>query len=283
MIQAPPWKSWSDLKKLQIDSMLKFKQSNYLTDIINYKRVELEERKKKIPFQTINSQLQYVKPPIGFKKALSGDGVKIIAEVKKASPSKGVIREDFDHIAIAENYEKAGASAISVLTDSHFFQGDIEYLNQIRHVVDLPLLRKDFIIDEYQVVEARVYSADAILLIAAVLSEKELKHLYDLSQTLGMDVLVEVHDKKDLKKALNMGAGIIGINNRDLKKFKTDINTTIALAKGIPEDRIIVSESGINSKDDIDFLTKGGVHTFLIGEALMREEDPGEKLRELLG
>ncbi|MBE9504049.1 MAG: indole-3-glycerol-phosphate synthase, partial [Proteobacteria bacterium] len=162
-------------------------------------------------------------------------------------------------------------------------QGDIEYLNQIRHVVDLPLLRKDFIIDEYQVVEARVYSADAILLIATVLPEKELRHLYNLSKALDMDVLVEVHDKKDLKKALNIGAEIIGINNRDLKKFKTDINTTITLAKGIPEGRIIVSESGINTKEDIETLVTNSVHTFLIGEALMREEDPGEKLKELLG
>lgn len=263
--------------------MLEFKKkTNYLTDIISFKKEELLERKKKIPFKTINLQLQHVKPPREFKKALSGGGVKVIAEIKKASPSKGVIREDFDYLAIAESYEKSGAAAISVLTDSHFFQGDIEYLSQVRHVVDLPLLRKDFIIDEYQVVESRVYSADAILLIAAVLSEKELQHLHSLSKALEMDVLVEVHDKKDLKKALSIGADMIGINNRDLQRFKTDIRTTANLAKGILGDRIIVSESGINTREDIAYLRHAGVHAFLIGEALMREAEPGEKLKELL-
>ena len=264
--------------------MLKLKkESTYLDNIISYKRTELEERKRKIPYSALKMQIQSSKKTKDFKAALMADGTRVIAEVKKASPSKGIIRKDFDHIAIAESYEKGGAAAISVLTDSHFFKGDIEYLSQIRQVVDIPLLRKDFIIDEYQVVEAKVYGADALLLIATVLSQDDLKYLYELSISLGMQVLVEVHDRKDLKKALKAGADIIGINNRDLKKFKTDINTTVKLAKLIPDDKIVVSESGINSLEDIAFLKGGGADAFLIGEAFMREDDPGEKLREMSG
>lgn len=264
--------------------MLKLKKNaTYLDDIIEYKKTELEERKKDIPYSALKMQIQSAKAPKDFKAALMAEGTRVIAEVKKASPSKGIIREDFDHIAIAESYEKGGAAAISVLTDSHFFKGDIEYLSQIRQAVDIPLLRKDFIIDEYQVVEAKVYGADALLLIATVLPLDELKYLYELSRSLGMQVLVEVHDKKDLKKALKSGAEIIGINNRDLKKFKTDINISVELAKLIPEDKIIVSESGINSSEDIAFLKNGGANAFLIGEAFMREVDPGEKLREMIG
>ncbi len=264
--------------------MLKLKKkATYLDDIITYKKTELEERKRKLPYSALKMQIQSAKEPKDFKAALMKEGTRIIAEVKKASPSKGIIREDFDHIAIAESYEKGGAAAISILTDSHFFKGDIEYLSQIRQVVDIPLLRKDFIIDEYQVVEAKVYGADAILLIATVLPLEELKYLYELSRSLGMQVLVEVHDKKDLKKALKAGAEIIGINNRDLKKFKTDINISVELAKLIPDDKIIVSESGINSKEDISFLKEGGANAFLIGEAFMREIDPGKKLREMIG
>ena len=263
--------------------MLKFnKNKTYLDEIIDYKRGELEKRKENIPYSALKMQLQFSKAPKDFKGALQKEGTRIIAEIKKASPSKGIIRADFDHLAIAECYEKSGAAAISVLTDSHFFKGDIEYLSQARQVVAIPLLRKDFIIDEYQVVEAKVYGADALLLIAAVLTEERLKYLYDLSRSFGMDVLVEVHDKADLKKALAIGADIIGINNRNLKTFTTDINTTVALAKEIPGDKIIVSESGINSLEDVKFLKGGRANAFLIGEAFMREDDPGAKLKELL-
>lgn len=263
--------------------MLKFnKKKSYLDDIIEHKRRELVARKEKIPYNALKMQLQFSKPVKDFKAALQGEGTCIIAEIKKASPSKGIIREDFDHLAIAECYEKGGAAAISVLTDSHFFKGDIEYLSQVRQVVEIPLLRKDFIIDEYQVVEAKVYGADALLLIAAVMPEDELKYLFDLTRSFGMSVLVEVHDKDDLKKALNIGADIVGVNNRDLKSFATDINTTVELAKDIPDDKIIVSESGINSMEDIKLLKKGRANAFLIGEALMREPDPEKKLKELL-
>jgi len=255
----------------------------YLDNIIDYKKSELEERKQKVPIGALKSQLQFIKGRRDFRKALSNvHGTRIIAEVKKASPSKGVIREDFDHVEIARTYEREGAAAISVLTDSHFFQGDIEYLSQIRCVVDIPLLRKDFIIDEYQVLEAMVYGADALLLIAAVLGEKELQNLYDMTRSLGMQVLVEIHDKRDLKKAKKIGAEIIGINNRNLKSFRTDIKTTVRLARLISEDKIIVSESGINTKEDLAFLKKGGADAFLIGEAFMREQDPGVLLRELI-
>jgi len=266
--------------------MLNFrKKKTYLDKIIDYKREELKARKEKIPYDALKMQLQHLQH-MGrkdFKGALSGDGIRVIAEIKKASPSKGVIRENFDHLEIAESYERGGAAALSVLTDSHFFQGDIEYLSQVRQVVDLPLLRKDFIIDEYQVIEAKVYRADAVLLIATVLPEDELKFLYQLSYSLGLDVLMEVHDMKDLEKALKVGAEIIGINNRDLKEFRTDINTTVDLAREIPDDKIIVSESGINTRADMDMLIKGGADAFLIGEALMREPDPGAMLKELIG
>jgi len=261
----------------------KLKKKTYLDEIILYKEKELEERKKSIPYGAMKMQLQFSKPLKDFKGALTADGIRIIAEVKKASPSKGIIREDFDHLEIAEVYEKSGAAAISVLTDSHFFKGSIEYLTQIRQAVQIPLLRKDFIIDEYQVVEARVYGADAILLIATVLTGERLKYLYDLSLSFGMEVLVEVHNEEDLEKAIKIGASIIGINNRDLKKFTTDINTTCRLAKLMPEGTVVVSESGINSREDIEFLSKGGAHAFLIGEAFMREPDPGLKLKEFIG
>ncbi len=256
----------------------------YLENIINYKKSEIEKRKRNLPINALKSQLQFMNERRGFKKALSsGNGTKIIAEVKKASPSKGVIREDFDHVEIAKTYEREGAAAVSVLTDSHFFQGDIEYLSQIRCVIETPLLRKDFIIDEYQVLEAMVYGADALLLIAAVLNEKDLHNLYDMTRSLGMEVLVEVHNKRDLKKAGKIGAEIIGINNRDLKSFKTDINTTVRLAKLMNEDVIVVSESGINTKEEIEYLKKNGADAFLIGEALMRVIEPGVLLRELIG
>ncbi|MEK7851320.1 MAG: indole-3-glycerol phosphate synthase TrpC, partial [Deltaproteobacteria bacterium] len=202
--------------------------------------------------------------------------------VKKASPSKGVIREDFDHLEIARTYERNGASALSVLTDRHFFQGSIDYLSEIRQMVSLPLLRKDFIFDEYQIFEARGYGADAVLLIAAVLDDKELCDFVKLSLDLGMAPLVEVHDETELERTLKTNAELIGINNRNLQTFKTDINTTVRLMNSIPEDKIVVSESGINTKEDMKLLKDAGVDAFLIGEALMRESDIGKKLREFV-
>lgn len=256
-----------------------------LDEIITYKKTELEARKAEIPIGIISSAIWNLPLPLNFKEALlpSSDGrIRVIAEVKKASPSKGVIREEFDHLEIARTYERNGASALSVLTDRHFFQGSIDYLSEIRQMVSLPLLRKDFVFDEYQIFEARGYGADAVLLIAAVLDDKELSDFVKLSLDLGMAPLVEVHDEAELERTLKANAEIIGINNRNLQTFKTDINTTVRLMNSIPEDKIVVSESGINTKEDIKLLKDAGVDAFLIGEALMREADIGKKLREFV-
>lgn len=256
-----------------------------LDEIIRYKRQELAARKAEIPINIITSAIWNLPLPLRFKDALlpSPDGrVRVIAEVKKASPSKGVIREDFNHLEIAETYQRNGASALSVLTDRKFFQGSIDYLSEIRHAVSIPLLRKDFVVDEYQIFEARGYGADAVLLIAAVLDDKEMHDFVELSLNLGLAPLVEVHDEAELERALKTDAELIGINNRNLQTFKTDINTTVRLIGSIPEDRIVISESGINTREDINLLKDAGVDAFLIGEALMREADIGKKLREFV-
>jgi len=220
--------------------------------------------------------------PRDFLAALRGVGPKIIAEVKKASPSKGLIREGFDPLALAREYEQNGASAISVLTEEEFFLGKLEYIGLIKEHVKLPLLRKDFILDEFQVYESRAAGADALLLICAILNEKRLKELIDLTEELSMTPLVEVHTRVDLDMALKAGARLIGINNRDLKTFKTDIEQTRVLAPLVPEGTVVVSESGIKSGDDIKELMGYGVNAFLVGEALAREKDAGAALRKLL-
>ena len=256
-----------------------------LDEIIRYKRKELEVRKAEIPLKILTTAIWSLPLPLNFKDALlpAQDGrTRVIAEIKKASPSKGVIREDFDYLEIARIYEQNGASALSVLTDRNFFQGSIDYLSEIRHHVSIPLLRKDFVFDEYQIFEARGYGADAVLLIAAVLNEKELHDFVELAFNLGMAPLVEVHDEAELERTLKTKAELIGINNRNLQTFKTDLNTTVRLIDRIPDDKIVISESGINSIKDINLLKDAGVDAFLIGEALMRAADIGKKLRELL-
>jgi indole-3-glycerol phosphate synthase len=212
----------------------------------------------------------------------SGREIRLIAEVKKASPSKGLIRPDFDPVAIARRYEETGASAISVLTDEKYFQGKLEYLTAIRETVQLPLLRKDFIIDRMQVYESRAAGADAILLIVAALPIGDLHALLSLTRDLGMDALVEVHTEPELCAALSVGAEIIGINNRDLQTFETKLETTIELAPKVPPDKVLVSESGINTRADVERLMAAGVDAILVGESLMREPDPGTKVKELL-
>lgn len=222
----------------------------------------------------------------GFKAALipsAAGRTRIIAEVKKASPSKGVIRVDFEPVKIARIYQEKGAAAISVLTEERYFQGSLDYLAAIRGEVAIPLLRKDFIVDPFQVYEARVAGADAILLIAACLDRAQMEDLAGLAAELGLDVLTEVHNHRELEKTLLVGAEIIGINNRDLHSFKTDIATTEKLLREIPSGKVVVSESGINTRADIDRLQAVGVHAFLIGEAMMREADIGAKLQSLLG
>lgn len=253
-----------------------------LDKICSSKIKEIEERKKQKPLDALEKALNGLQPTRSFNEAIKSTGsVKLIAEVKKASPSAGVIREAFNHIEIAGLYEQGGAAAISVLTDEEFFQGKLEYLTEIKQVVKLPLLRKDFIIDHYQIFETRVAGADAVLLIVRILSNEKLKAFLKLSRELGMDCLVEVHDADELNKALDADAEIIGINNRDLNTFKTDLETTFKLRPLIPERKTIVSESGISTRTDILRLKDCGINAALIGETFMRAPGIIAKMREL--
>lgn len=254
-----------------------------LERIVAYKRESLKESKVRHPLKELKRKGSDLPPIRDFIKTLTINGIRIIAEIKKTSPSRGVIREDFDPVAIARTYEENGAAVISILTEERFFQGHLDYLKKVKEVTTLPLLRKDFIIDEYQVYESRVAGADAILLIAGILEKGLLKGLLDLSHDLGMVSLAEAHDERELEQVLDTGAKVIGINNRDLKTFETDLETTRRLIKYIPEDRVVVSESGINTYQDILSLQEVGVKAFLIGEALVREDDIGKKLKELRG
>jgi len=248
-----------------------------LDDIIKRTKEDLEERKKKMPIDWLGRSLAYNPYPprdvLPVLRSTKEDPYKIIAEVKKASPSKGIIREDFDPLQIAQDYSAAGVDAISVLTEPHFFQGDLEYLTGIRRYCATPLLRKDFIVDKYQILEALVYGADFILLIAMALTQKELKELLNYTWHLGMNALVEIHDKSELKKAIYAGADIIGVNHRNLETFKMDMTLSTKLMPLIPNSKIIVAESGINDKATIEHLSSEGVDAFLIGEHFMRQDD----------
>jgi indole-3-glycerol phosphate synthase len=254
-----------------------------LDKIIAHKKLEVEEQKRFQPLDGIKRKLINAGEVRNFRSAISHPGrVNLIAEIKKASPSKGIIREDFNPSAIAKIYEQSGASAISVLTDNEFFKGDLSYLNVVRSVtLALPILRKDFIIDEYQVYQSRLAGADAILLIASVLDQPILINLLSIAKSIGLDCLVEVHTEEELEKVLNTDACIIGINNRDLNTFQTNIQTTAKLRQLIPDDKIVVSESGISSKDDVKFLQKCGVQAMLIGESLMTSNDIALKIKQL--
>ena len=253
-----------------------------LEGIVEAKRKEIAYLKGVKSLARLKEAMRDLPPPRDFRRAISRSPCSIIAEVKRRSPSRGRIREDFDPFKIAAIYQENGAVAVSVLTDEEFFEGDRRYLSGIRKVVDLPLLRKDFIIDPYQIYETRILGGDALLLIARLLAEEQLREYIRLSKALGLSPLVEIHTREELDKALASGAEIIGINNRDLKTFSTDLGITLDLAPSIPGNRIVVSESGINTREDIETLVKAGVHSFLVGEALMRAEDIGGKLRELL-
>ncbi len=260
------------------------KISSILKDILDNKRVEVKAQKERVPLSELKKAVASGLPDtISFIKVLEAKGVSIIAEVKKASPSKGVIREDFNAIKIARIYDENSASAISVITDEKFFQGSLEYLRSIRKITSLPILRKDFIVDQYQIYESRLAGADAILLIVGALSARNLKDFLVLTASLDMDALVEVHSEEELEAAIEAGSAIIGINNRDLNTFTTDLRTTERLAAKVPPSTVIVSESGINTFVDIRMLKLCGVDGFLIGEALMREKDIGKKLREFRG
>ncbi len=254
-----------------------------LDDIVAYKRQELEEAKKRLPLEELVSAAAETSPAIDFTDLHARTpGVKIISEIKKASPSKGVIRDDFDHFSIAREYEDSGAFALSVLTDRKFFGGDISYLSDIRARSALPILRKDFTIDPYHIYEARCHGADLVLLIVAVLDRGEIEEYLSLARSLGMNCIVEVHGESELETALLAGSEIIGINNRDLRTFDVSLDTSKRLSAMVPEGKILISESGISSVKDMDGLMACGIDTFLIGETFMRAESPGEALRGFL-
>ena len=259
-----------------------------LKKIVDYKRGELATAMAAQPLAEVRSRIADLEDqPRGFIRALhdsyASGWTPIIAEVKKGSPSKGIIRPDFDPLAIAETYQQHGAACLSVLTDQHFFLGNLRYLALIREQVGLPLLRKDFIFDPYQIYEARAAGADAVLLIAAMLELSQLRDFSALARELALDVLLEIHDERELELALQTDCQLIGINNRSLHTFVTDLSTTERLAARVPDDRFVVAESGVNCRADIERLQQGGAKAFLIGESLMREADIGAKLRELLG
>jgi len=256
-----------------------------LKKIIARKQEEIAERKSNVSLEDLKAKLADASPVRGFvdsiRSKLAAGESAVISEIKKASPSKGILREDFHPAEIAQSYAAAGAACLSVLTDIDFFQGSDKYLQQARAACELPVIRKDFFIDPYQVVEARVLGADCILLIVACLDDTQMQELCTVATELGMDVLVEVHDAEELQRALKLNIPLMGINNRNLRTFETSLNTTIELLDQIPNNRIVVTESGIHQKADVELMREHQVNTFLVGEAFMREADPGEKLQAL--
>jgi indole-3-glycerol phosphate synthase len=256
-----------------------------LREIMARKAVEVAVRRQRLPLQALTVALTAASPTRGFADALlakvAAGQPAVIAEIKKASPSKGVLREDFHPAEIAAGYERGGAACLSVLTDLDFFQGCDDYLKEARAACGLPVIRKDFILDPYQVLEARVLGADCILLIAACLSDARMRDLNAQALELGMDVLIEVHDRAELERALPLPGRLIGINNRDLRTFQVSLETTLALIDAIPPGRLLVTESGILNRDHVARMRAHGVNAFLVGEAFMRAEEPGEELRRL--
>ena len=254
--------------------------NNMLATIATKKKQEIKQAKACIPLEQLESRPM---PPIrNFISPLQQRNPAVIAEIKKGSPSKGIIRPDFDVAKIAEDYDSHGAACLSVLTDETFFYGNNTNIQLAKAHSKCPVLRKDFILDPYQIFESRYLGADCILLIVAMLSDQQMSELCDLAQALSMSVLVESHNESELERALALPTPLIGINNRDLNQFTTDINTSIRLSKLIPEGRIIISESGIHTRSDIMLLTQAGIHCFLIGESLMREKEPGLHLQQLI-
>ncbi len=258
-----------------------------LDRIVQHKRTEVRAAARHLPLAELRARAADAAPTRGFVRALRTRAgamqAAVIAEVKKASPSRGVIRSDFDPAAIARSYAAGGAACLSVLTDRRFFQGSPEALQAARAAVPLPVLRKDFIIDPYQVYAARLMGADCVLLILAALEDAQLAELAELAGVLGMDVLVEVHDGTELERALRLGLPMIGINNRDLRTFETCLEHTLELLPRVPPEVLVVTESGIRTPADVSRLRAGGVSAFLVGEAFMRAADPGERLAELFG
>ena len=258
--------------------------ANILDKIVAKKRKEIAESRARTPLASVQQSAADAPSPKDFLGALqTSQGIGLIAEIKKASPSQGLIREDFDPPSIAKTYTAHGASCISILTDETFFQGSLSYLQQIRAIVDTPLLRKEFILDTYQIYEARAAGADAVLLIAEILTATELAHFSDLAQQLGMVALIELYDPDNLPAVLATGTPLIGVNNRDLRTFEVDLGHTVRLRDQIPENILLVGESGIHSREDALYLQEHGVNAMLVGESLMREENIGYAVDRLLG
>lgn len=254
-----------------------------LDDICAHKKEELIARKKAVPRSALEETVERLRPPRDFRAALRKPGISLIAEVKKASPVKGVLLEGTDAVDLAGLYEQKGARAISVLTDERYFKGCLEDLTAVHKNVAVPCLRKEFIVDDYQIWEARAAEADAILLIVRVLSDEQLRDYRELALRLGMEALVETHDPHEIERAIASGAHIIGINNRDLSSFKVDINTTLELKRMVPGGHVLVSESGIHTREHVRRLEDGGVDAVLVGEALVTSSNIGAKIQELLG
>lgn len=256
--------------------------AEFLSTIVDHVKAQVEERQRKMPPSVLRERPLFHTPTRDFAGSLTGSSRRIIAEVKRASPSKGLIRDNCEPVEVAKDYAGHGASAISVLTEERFFQGSLSYLEQIRGTVALPLLRKDFIIDPYQLTEARSYGADAVLFIAALLEPSRLRELREEATALSLDMLVEVHTEEELNAAIKAGAQLVGINNRDLRTFEVSLATTERLAPLIPTGMVAVCESGIDTVEQIRRVEELGINVFLIGEALMRAAQPGKKLKELL-
>ena len=261
------------------------KTPDILTRILDRKREEIIERSARTSIEVLKGWCESADAVRGFLNAIESkiqdNQPAVIAEIKKASPSKGLLREKFDPASIASSYAEHGAACLSILTDKDYFQGEEAYLRQARAACQLPVIRKDFIIDPYQVYEARTIDADCILLIVAALEDETLQSLLDLAHELEMDVLMEVHDEEEMSRALKTGARLIGINNRNLRTFETSLDTTINMLDMVSDEHILVTESGIHSADDVQLMRKNNVNAFLVGEAFMRADDPGEKLSEL--
>jgi len=258
-----------------------------LRKILTRKSEEIAERKSKVGLDQLHKEIEIASPPRGFADALkakiAADQPAVIAEIKKASPSKGVIREHFDPVAIAKSYQRGGAACLSILTDVDFFQGADEYLKAARAACSLPVIRKDFIVDEYQLYESRAMGADCVLLIVAALEPSKLKRLHEIALSVGLDVLIEVHDQAELELALDLDNQMVGINNRNLHTFEVSLENTYQLLDKIPEDRIIITESGINNRQDVLAMRNKKVNAFLVGEAFMRSDEPGQQLRDFFG
>ena len=257
-----------------------------LERIASDKRIQVEEEKNRISLEEMKQKALQTKsmlPAFSFKKALGKEGMSFICEVKKASPSKGIIAEDFPYVKIAEEYERAGADCLSVLTEEKYFLGCDEYLEEIRGAVDIPILRKDFVIDVYQIYQAKVIGADAVLLIVALLDEDTIREYIDVCNELGLSALVETHDENEINIALSAGAKIIGVNNRNLKDFSVDISNTTKLREYAPKEVLFVAESGIKTREDVECFEKQDTNAVLIGETLMRADDKKKKLDELKG